>query len=39
MRLNQPVDIAGIPVDVEIKYQTYWRNGCLQDGVTLKDNI
>ena len=31
--------IAGIPVDVEIKYQTYWRNGCLQDGVTLKDNI
>lgn len=31
--------IAGIPVDVEIKYQTYWRNGCLQDGETLKDNI
>lgn len=31
--------IAGIPVDVEIKYQTYWRNGCEQDGVTLKDNI
>lgn len=31
--------IAGIPVDVEIKYQTYWRNGREQDGVTLKDNI
>ena len=31
--------IAGIPVDVEIKYQTYWRNGYLQDGVTLIDNI
>lgn len=31
--------IAGIPVDVEIKYQTYWRNGCEQDGITLKDNI
>lgn len=31
--------ISGIPVDVEIKYQTYWRNGCEQDGVTLKDNI
>lgn len=31
--------IAGIPVDVEIKYQTYWRNGMEQDGVTLRDNI
>lgn len=31
--------VAGIPVDVEIKYQTFWRNGREQDGVTLKDNI
>ena len=31
--------IAGIPVDVEIKYQTYWRNGMEQDGMTLRDNI
>lgn len=31
--------IAGIPIDIEIKYQTYWRNGCEQDGITLKDNI
>lgn len=31
--------VAGIPVDVEIKYQTYWRNGVEQDGVTMRDNI
>lgn len=31
--------VAGVPVDVEIKYQTYWRNGMEQDGVTLRDNI
>ena len=31
--------ISGIPVDVEIKYQTWWRNGLGEDGVTLRDNI
>ena len=31
--------ISGIPVDVEIKYQTHWRNGLGDDGVTLRDNI
>lgn len=31
--------ISGIPVDVEIKYQTHYRNGMDKDGVTLKDNI
>lgn len=30
--------ISGIPVDVEIKYQKYWRDGLNTDG-TLIDNI
>lgn len=30
--------VAGIPVNVTIKYQTHWRNGLGTDG-TLKDNI
>lgn len=30
--------ISGIPVDVEIKYQNYWRDGLDTDG-TLIDNI
>lgn len=31
--------ISGIPVDVDIKYQTWWRNGLADDGVTYRDNI
>lgn len=30
--------VAGIPVDIEIKYQTHYRNGLDFDGI-LKDNI
>lgn len=30
--------VAGIPVDIEIKYQTHWRNG-EDTGGKLKDNI
>lgn len=29
--------ISGIPVDVEIKYQTHWRDGMFKG--ELKDNI
>lgn len=31
--------ISGIPVDVQIKYQTHWRDGKANGGVTLLDNI
>ncbi|MFA5849651.1 MAG: PKD-like family lipoprotein [Bacteroidales bacterium] len=31
--------ISGIPVDVQIKYQTHWRDGRSNGGVTLLDNI
>ncbi len=31
--------ISGIPVDVQIKYQTHWRDGRANGGVTLLDNI
>lgn len=31
--------ISGIPVDVQIKYQTHWRDGRGNGGVTLLDNI
>lgn len=31
--------VAGIPIDIEIKYQSFWRSGMEQDGVTLRDNI
>jgi len=30
--------ISGLPVDLEIKYQTHWRDGLYLDG-TMKDNI
>ena len=31
--------ISGIPVDVQIKYQTHWRDGKANGGVTILDNI
>ncbi|MHC1780251.1 MAG: PKD-like family lipoprotein [Bacteroidales bacterium] len=31
--------VAGIPVDVQIKYQTHWRDGRSNGGVNLLDNI
>ena len=31
--------ISGNPVNVRIKYQTWWRNGLADDGVTIRDNI
>lgn len=31
--------VAGIPVDVKIKYQTHWRNGRSNGGLTELDNI
>lgn len=31
--------VSGIPVDVKIKYQTHWRDGKSNGGVTLMDNI
>jgi len=31
--------VAGIPVDVQIKYQTHWRDGRSNGGVNLMDNI
>lgn len=31
--------VAGIPVDVKIKYQTHWRDGRSNGGVTELDNI
>ncbi len=31
--------ISGIPVNIRIKYQTWWRNGLADDGVTVRDNI
>ncbi|MGL5683204.1 MAG: PKD-like family lipoprotein [Marinifilaceae bacterium] len=30
--------ISGLPVDIEIKYQTHWRDGLYIDG-TMRDNI
>lgn len=31
--------ISGVPVNVRVKYQTWWRNGLGVDGVTVKDKI
>ncbi len=31
--------VSGIPIDVQIKYQTHWRDGKANGGVTLMDNI
>ncbi len=31
--------VSGIPIDVQIKYQTNWRDGKSNGGVTLLDNI
>lgn len=31
--------VAGIPVDLKIKYQTHWRDGKSNGGVSLMDNI
>lgn len=31
--------VAGIPVDVQIKYQTHWRNGLSNGGVAEMDNL
>ena len=31
--------VSGVPVDIDIKYQTWWRNGLADDGVTYRDNI
>lgn len=31
--------VAGIPVDVKIKYQTHWRDGRSNGGITELDNI
>lgn len=31
--------VAGIPVDVKIKYQTHWRDGKSNGGATVLDNI
>lgn len=31
--------VSGLPVDVKIKYQTHWRDGKSNGGVTVLDNI
>lgn len=31
--------VSGIPVDVKIKYQTHWRDGKANGGITVLDNI
>lgn len=33
------IGVAGIPVDVKIKYQTHWRDGRSNGGITELDNI
>lgn len=40
LTLNKKYEgVSGIPVDVQIKYQTHWRDGKSNGGVTLLDNI
>ncbi len=37
--LKKHEGVCGIPVDVQIKYQSHWRDGRANGGVTILDNI